>query len=139
MNHKQKILSVGIIMILLFSLNPEASQKEPSESSTMAIIGGILLDVRTGKELNNFTIIVEGNRIKEVGPSGQITIPVSAEVLDISGRWVLPGLADMHCHIGDEEACTLIDLYLANGITTIRDVGGNITMLRLLRNAIDSQ
>ncbi len=139
MNHRQKMLIVGIIMMLLFSQNPEASQRELSKSSTVAIIGGTLLDVKTGEELNNFSIIVEGNRIKEVGPSSQITIPASAEVLDMRGRWILPGLADMHCHVGDEEVQRIMDLYIANGITTIRDVGGNITLLRLLRNAIDSR
>jgi imidazolonepropionase-like amidohydrolase len=139
MNQKQKMLCVGIIVILLFSFDLEASRKEDSKSSIMAIIGGILLDIRTGRELNNFSIIVEGNRIKEVGSSEQITIPPSAEVLDISGKWVLPGLVDMHFHIGDEETNTILDLFLANGITTIRDAGGNITLLRLLRNAIDSQ
>lgn len=139
MKQKQKILCIGILVMLLFSFELEASQKEDSKSSIMAIIGGILLDVGTGKELNNYSIIVEGNRIKDVGPSDQITIPPSAEVLDMSGKWILPGLVDMHCHIGDEESSMLLDLYLANGITTIRDAGANITQLRLLRNAIDSQ
>ena len=124
MNQKQKILCVGIILILSFSFSLEASQKEDSKSSIMALIGGILLDVGTGKELNNFSIIVEGNRIKDAGPSDEITIPPYAEILDISGKWVLPGLVDMHCHIGDEESSTLMDLFLANGITTIRDLGG---------------
>lgn len=142
MKHKQKILSVGILLILLFSLNNlnlRASQTEASKSPAVAIIGGILLDVETGKELNDYTIIVEDNRIKEVGPPDQISHPASAEVFDASGKWILPGLIDMHCHLGNEEVQALMNLYLANGITTIRDVGGNVTQLRLLRRAVDSR
>jgi imidazolonepropionase-like amidohydrolase len=142
MNHNQKILGVGILMIFLFSLNNlnlGASQTEASKSPTIAMMGGILLDVKTGKELNNYTIIIEDSRIKEVGPSDQISYPASAEVFDASGKWILPGLIDMHCHLGNEEVQALMNLYLANGITTIRDVGGNVTLLRLIRRAVDSQ
>jgi imidazolonepropionase-like amidohydrolase len=145
MNHKLKTLGAGILMILLFSLNNlnfGAYQTEAPKSPAIAIMGGILLDVETGKELNNYSIIVEDNRIKEVAPSDQISPPASAEVFDASGKWILPGLIDMHCHLGNNEVNevqALMNMYLANGITTIRDVGGNVTQLRLLRRAVDSR
>jgi len=87
------------------------------------------------------TVIVRGQRISEIGNSGQVQIPADAQVVDARGKYLIPGLWDMHVHtvFGDwlprEEKVTL-PLFVANGITGVRDMGGDLDVLRVWRSEI---
>lgn len=104
----------------------------------LAITGGTVIDVRTGAHHPNTTVLVDGERIVAVGPAQQL--PESAQVIDASGTWLLPGLMDMHGHITGEQNAhkeKIHHLHLVYGVTTVRDTGGNLTLLRLLRERIE--
>jgi imidazolonepropionase-like amidohydrolase len=103
----------------------------------VAVVGGTLLDVVNGHQLQDSIVLVAGDRIQQVGKRGELTIPPGAPVVEAHGKWIIPGLMDMHAHIAEKPTLPL-DLYLANGVTTIRDPGGNVTRLRLTREALDS-
>ncbi len=71
-----------------------------AESNTkLALVGGMLLDGYEVPPLHHATILIEGNRIVKVGPSSEVTIPPDAEVIDTSGRVMMPGLIDLHVHL----------------------------------------
>lgn len=97
--------------------------------------GGTLVDVVSGKEIPGTVIVVRGERIDQIGLEGSTVIPEGAPIIDARGKWLVPGLIDSHAHAGDDDA-TPLDLYLANGVTTIRNPGGNITLLRLTRDRL---
>lgn len=107
------------------------------EPPAVVIKGGTLIDVRTGLLVADSLIVVEGNRIQQVGRESDIVVPRGAQVIDAHGKWIIPGLMDMHAHISGIKNLPL-ELYLVNGITTIRDPGGHLTLLRLARQEIDS-
>jgi imidazolonepropionase-like amidohydrolase len=107
------------------------------DTGLLAIKGATLLDVRTGRQMANRIILVEKGRIKEVGDASNLRIPTDARVIDARAKWVIPGLFDMHVH-GSARKDVPIALYVANGITAIRDMGGNITSLRMTRQKIES-
>lgn len=73
------------------------------------------------------TVLIEGDRIVLIGNSSSITIPSDAQIIDATGGYLLPGLADMHVHIYEESRdqypVSPFNLYIANGVTTIRDCG----------------
>ncbi|MGD9044201.1 MAG: amidohydrolase family protein [Desulfobacterales bacterium] len=74
------------------------------------------------------TVLVKGARITAVGPSNAIDIPDNSVVIDGSGFYLIPGLADMHIHtdtrwLNGGWPVSPFDLFLANGVTTIRDFG----------------
>ena len=78
-----------------------------------------------------------------MGPADKITIPSDYKIVDGSGKFLIPGLADMHIHLtgagepgGSREF--VIRLLVANGITTVRDMGGKVDSLKALREEIDS-
>lgn len=91
------------------------------------------------------TVVVRGGTIEAVGPSGEVRIPPDATRIDARGRWLLPGLAEMHAHVPpvqdpssdrwpDREALEdILFLYVANGITTIRGMLGADYQLELER------
>ena len=108
-------------------------------SEVLALTGGTVIDVRTGAQRRNATVLIEGGRIAAISV-GENT-PESARTVDATGMWLLPGLMDMHAHITggpNVRKDKLHHLYLAYGVTTVRDTGGNLTLLRLLRNRIES-
>jgi imidazolonepropionase-like amidohydrolase len=127
---------------LVFALSASAfSQSVASavEDTYLAIVGGTLVDVRSCEELRNTTVLVRGNRITKVDAAGKMEIPKDARIIDARGKWILPGLIDMHSHVGDVDIDVLpLQLYLANGVTTIRDPGGHVTAVRLAKDEIDT-
>ena len=126
-------------LLLLLSLLPASLSQQPSREAapTLVIKGGTLVDVRTGREIADSLIVVDGGRITQVGTASEIVTPVAARVIDARTKWIIPGLMDMHAHITAVPEIPL-ELYLVNGVTTIRDPGGNLTRLRLAREAIES-
>ncbi len=91
--------------------------KEPA-TPIIAITGGTLIDVTTGKAEPNSLIIIENGVIKSVGQMGALQIPAHSNIIDARGKTILPGLWDMHAHFGQAEWGPA---YLAAGVTTIRD------------------
>jgi len=105
----------------------------------IAIVGGTLIDVRNGQEIPDTVVLVNGDRITQVGTREKLQIPRGANVIDARGKWILPGLMDMHAHVSNEDSDALpLELYLANGVTTIRDPGGYVSVSRLLADDIES-
>jgi hypothetical protein len=78
-----------------------------------------VLDVERGRWLADHTVVVVADKITAVGPTASTRPPAGAEVIDLAGKAILPGLVDMHAHFGDADG--LLDL--AAGVTTARDVG----------------
>jgi imidazolonepropionase-like amidohydrolase len=109
-------------------------------TKVLAITGANLIDVRKGVAIEHSVVLAAGDRITAVGQTGKLAIPSGAKVLDARGKWLIPGLADMHVHITSVAAAAapILALYLANGVTTVRDAGGDITSLRLLRQALET-
>ena len=85
-------------------------------------------------------VVVERGRIACIGSTTQCPAPADARVIEARGKWVMPGLIDAHVHIGEpaKDAERIAPLYLAFGITTIRDTGGYPDVLRRLREGFDS-
>ncbi len=70
------------------------------------------------------TVVITGDRISAIGPAASIVIPKQARIVDGSGKFLMPGLIEMHAHASKARASSL-GLFVANGVTTIRDMGGD--------------
>lgn len=71
--------------------------------------------------LDHQTVIVRDGRIERIAPASAVAVPAGAETIDGRGRYLMPGLADMHCHYESKECAAL---FLANGVTTVRIMWG---------------
>lgn len=103
-----------------------------------------VLDMEEGKFKERYTVIVEGDRIREVGPASQVSVPEEATIIDGSGKYLIPGLGEMHGHIPPPTAPAqyvedVLFLYLANGITTVRGMLGAPNQLDLRERANSGQ
>jgi imidazolonepropionase-like amidohydrolase len=72
--------------------------------------------------LAHHTVVVRGDRIVAVAPSASVALPAGVTAIDGKGKWLIPGLADMHVHIWSENDLTM---FLAAGVTTIRNLFGS--------------
>ena len=92
----------------------------------LAITGVTLVDGTDAEPIDNATIVIEGETIVAVGQGAGT--PDGAEVVDGSGRWAVPGLIDMHVHVELVGRESLL-LWLALGVTTVRDLGSGLDFL----------
>jgi imidazolonepropionase-like amidohydrolase/Tol biopolymer transport system component len=106
----------------------EASGDKPS--GTVALVGARIVTMREPGPrgvIENGTVVVEGNRIVAVGPSGSVRVPAGAARIDVRGRTMIPGIIDAHAHVGSESNGILAEqnwrlvANLAYGVTTIMD------------------
>jgi imidazolonepropionase-like amidohydrolase len=102
-------------------------------TGTLAFRGIRVFDSENASVLENQTVVVSGNHIESIGPSAEVKIPENAEVIDGAGKTLLPGLWDMHVHLGYTDG----PLNLAAGVTTVRDLGNSIELLGKLRQDFD--
>jgi Amidohydrolase family len=80
-----------------------------------------VLDVVAGRYREDQTVVVVNGTIKTVGPTASVKIPAGAETIDVARKVIVPGLWDMHAHLGDAEGV----LAIASGVTTMRDLGND--------------
>lgn len=109
-----------------------ANELSPGSTAPLALAGGTLIDVTGGPSTPDAVVVIEGDRIVAAGPRATIKIPKGAKIVNVTGKFLLPGLWDMHAHFYQTE---LGPTYLAAGITTVRDVGNDIEFGTALRDA----
>ena len=93
-----------------------------------------LYDADAGKFRDGMTIVVQNGRITAVGPATKTNVPANAEIIDGTGKTLIPGLWDNHQHYGDDSTGPLL---LASGITSVRDPGNQQDELLARKKRID--
>jgi hypothetical protein len=103
----------------------------PAPKTTTGIIaikGGDIIDVETGFAIPNGVLIISNGKITSVHKASVTPIPKGAQVIDATGKTIMPGLWDMHAHFEQTEWGPA---YLAAGVTTVRDCGNELVLLML--------
>jgi imidazolonepropionase-like amidohydrolase len=113
-------------------LNELAQRLSPTSLSPIALVGATLIDVTGKPPVKDSVVVVQGDRIVSAGSRSTAEIPAGTKIIDVSGKFLLPGLWDMHSHFYQAE---FGPTYLAAGITTARDVGNDIEFGTALRDA----
>jgi hypothetical protein len=91
---------------------------------TVALTDCTLIDPLHGSATAHSTIIIRGDRIAALGPAASTRIPAGARIVRASGKFVIPGLWDMHVHVGEIEE-DWFPLYRANGVTGLREMAAS--------------
>lgn len=123
----------AILVALVACSSSSTKPKQKLESGDIALVGATVVPMNRDGTLADHTVVVRGDKIVLVAPSTAIDT-AGAKVVDIKGKWIVPGLADMHVHTWGERD---FGLYLLNGVTTVRDLFGSPQHLQW-RNAIAS-
>jgi len=105
-------------------------------SGSFSFAGATLIDGTGKTPLANATVVVRNRRIVAVGPSDKVKVPTDAQRIDVSGKYIIPGLWDMHAHY---EQVEWGPIYLAAGVTTVRDVGNEFEFITAVRDAVNNE
>lgn len=113
-----------------------APAQQPADPGAVAFVGVNVIPMDRERVLADQTVVVRGGRIAEVGPRASVRVPQGAQVVQAAGKYLMPGLAEMHAHIppaqaGAEAVDRTLFLYLAGGVTTARGMLGQPLHLEL--------
>ncbi|HMG19609.1 MAG TPA: amidohydrolase family protein [Gemmatimonadales bacterium] len=115
-----------------------ALAQAPGDTPVVAFVNVTVIPMDRDGVLADQTVIVRGGVIAEVGPAARVRVPAGALRIDGRGKYLMPGLAEMHGHLpnpsaGAEITETVLFLYVANGVTLVRGMQGNTAHLDLKR------
>lgn len=96
--------------------------EQPVEGARLAITNVTVIDVTGGPSRPDTTVLIAGERITVLGETDVVKIPQDVPIVDAQGKYLIPGLLDMHVHLQDIEP--LFSLFIANGVTGVREMGG---------------
>ena len=101
---------------------PPAPSPAPSNvHATAAFVDITVVPMDSNHELAHQTVLVDGDKIVAIGATAATAVPAGATAIAGAGKWLVPGLVDMHVHFNEEHDGVL---YIANGITTVRNMWG---------------
>jgi len=115
---------VQVLLLILLPLVPLAQSHQNSRPKPVVFTHVTVIDGTGAPAKPDTTVVIIGNRIAALGEAGKVRVPKDARVIDATGKYLIPGLWDMHVHTGYKE--TYLPLYIANGITGVRDMGGDL-------------
>jgi imidazolonepropionase-like amidohydrolase len=125
-------ISAHISVALMLALGPlTACRRSPPDG--VALVGATLFDGSGGPVLANSVVVVRRGRIESVGTRAGFTLPAKTREVDVTGRWIIPGLIDAHAHVEP----WALPRYLAWGVTTVRDVHGALDSVLRLRDRVN--
>ncbi|MGH9752966.1 MAG: amidohydrolase family protein [Blastocatellia bacterium] len=111
-----------IPLFLLFLLPALLAQSQPSSQSKPLVFTHVTVIDATGAAAKpDMTVVLTGERITEIGKSGKVRIPREAQIVDATGKFLIPGLWDMHIHWYQKD---YLPLFIANGVTGVRQMWG---------------
>jgi len=120
-----------LIMTVAVGTGATASGQGPS----LVITNVTVIDGTSGPVREHVTVVLNDGKIVAVDPVSRASTPTRAHVIDGNGKFLIPGLWDMHVHLAKAGASSL-GLFVANGVTSVRDMGGDFAVLQRWRSEI---
>src|SRR2546421_9033890 len=129
--------------ILFLMLSESIHAQKPAVDDLLVLNHVTVVDVRTGTLQPEQTVILERHHIASVGPSKPARYPRNAPSVNCRGLFLIPGLWDMHVHLvfgdwfpGAQDIS--LPLFVANGVTGVRDMGSELDIVQSWRNEIEA-
>ena len=130
-------LPLNLAAPTLIALATLAGSTQVSPTSPPLLIRDVTIVSMDDETPRRGSVLVRGDRIHYVGPTATLPPAPDAHVVDGSGRFLIPGLIDMHTHVSKTRGSSL-SLLVAHGVTTVRDLGGDHEELLAWRREIDA-
>jgi imidazolonepropionase-like amidohydrolase len=106
-------------------------------TKTIAYVHATLIDTSSGVARTDMAVLTQGNRIVDVRASNEVTAKSNQEIVDLHGRYVIPGLVNTHVHTATVAVPAVAKAYLRrelySGVTTVRDMAGDVRLLSELK------
>jgi imidazolonepropionase-like amidohydrolase len=112
--------TIARLSLILFCSSLLLAQQRTTNRQILVFTHVTLIDATGAEAKPDMTLVVRDGRIAALGRSGKIRLAKSAQLVDASGKFLIPGLWDMHVHEWNKEA--FFPLFIANGVTGVRDM-----------------
>jgi imidazolonepropionase-like amidohydrolase len=138
----KRVFWIGLILPLLFA-GPVFAQAGAAATGVVLVHVAVIDATANAPRLDQAVVIANG-RIASVGPSARVKPPKSVRIVDAQGKFLIPGLWDMHVHLAGLNADpawskqVLLPLLLASGVTGVRDMGGDLETLLAWKHEIEA-
>jgi imidazolonepropionase-like amidohydrolase len=132
------VASVGMTLGMTRGLGA-AQAPDSLRPAEVAFVDVNLIPMDRERVVSHQTVLIQGDRITRVGPAGRVIPGTNALRIDRRGKYLMPGLVDMHIHLFNSKDLLL---YLANGVTTVRNLGGyaaSDSILRIRREVAEGE
>lgn len=129
-------IRIGLTLTVSWALGPACAEPPMEVISGTAIENVSVIDVTDGTVSAGMTVVIDGSRISAVEPSDRVDLAESVREIDGTGRFLIPGLWDMHVHAVFPGAESTLTLFVANGVTGVRDMWGMLQLAEPYREAI---
>src|SRR5437588_7888646 len=128
----------GLTLLLCFAFPAQifSQHKLKPQAKSFAFTHVTVIDATGAPPQTDQTVLITGNRIAALGPTRQVHVPQGARVINASGKFLIPGLADMHVHLTDMQEVA-VPLLIANGVTSVRDMGGDLALIDRIKRSIE--
>jgi len=132
-----------VFLLAFFCLNQciWAQSKAQPSAQTLVFTNVNVVDTRDGRILPDMTVVVRSGRIQGVARFGLIAETHNVRMINAAGKYMIPGLWDMDVHTADASAVwdenVIYPLYVANGVTGVRDMGGDPDLLEQRRQQVE--
>ena len=139
-----RLMSFLLPVLFAYVSSSSAAAQQAQDAAVTAFVGVNVIPMDGERVMENQTVVVRDGQIAELGAASEVQVPAGAERIDGSGRYLIPGLAEMHAHIpppqaeeqfGESYIENVLFLYLANGVTTVRGMLGHPLHLELREQA----
>ncbi len=121
--------AAAVAVVVVAGGLPGQTRRSSGTAGVTAFVGVSVAPMDRETVLSNQTVVVEGDRIAAVAPTGSIELPAGSVRIDAAGKYLMPGLIDMHVHIREAE----LSVYVANGITSVRNMWGYSSLPEIMR------
>lgn len=119
---------ISLLVTALFSSALGARQPGPA---VVAFTHVAVVDPGGTPTERDRTVVVSGARISEIGRTGEVRVPPGARVVDATGKFLIPGLWDMHAHMFTHRGGAFFPLYAVAGVTGVRDMHTIVPMAQI--------
>jgi cytosine/adenosine deaminase-related metal-dependent hydrolase len=116
-----------ISFLLLSSILLLAGGRTDPQQRALVLTHVTIIDITGGPPKTDMTVVITGNHITDLGEASKVSVPQGGKVIDARGKFLIPGLWDMHVHWYDKDT---LALFITNGVTGIREMFGNSDLLR---------
>jgi imidazolonepropionase-like amidohydrolase len=129
--------ALACVLLITSACTAAPTPQEGPAPGGVAITHVSVIDATGAAPRLDQTVLIQGERIAAVGPSGSVRVPRGAEVVDARGKYLIPGLWDAHVHLSYAGECVL-PLFVASGVTSVRDLGSRMDEIKAWRERMDA-
>jgi len=133
------------ILLIFLGLCVLSAVPATAGDGSLAFVGARIIDGTNAEPLEDGVVVITNGRIRAVGPRSDVTIPETAQIIDVRGKTIMPGIVNAHGHVGDviglqgghyntDNLLRQLSLYARYGVTTVNSLGGDGEQGFSLRN-----